>query len=145
MRRLILLLLPLLVGCATYSKSYIGPGGDIRTCQVTGQGIVGMSTANNAVNKCGQSLEALGYLEMHEAGMVGIWFKTDSLELLRVDEGPAADAGIKIGMIVEAVNGQSIHDSAEASILMFGRAGESVTITVDGKDYELVRVPRVVD
>jgi len=41
-------------GCATYSQLMVGPDGRIERCQSSGQGLIGMTMAEGATNKCVQ-------------------------------------------------------------------------------------------
>jgi|SRR5208283_308747 len=122
-----------LVGCATYSQLFVTPDGQIMQCSVTGQGVVGMATAQNAANSCKQNMLMAGYLEIERAGVVGIQFSTvksdTGVRILRVvSPSPAQRSGIKAGDYLISIDGQKINDMTDARHLLFGIAGTHVEI-----------------
>jgi S1-C subfamily serine protease len=109
-----------------------------------------MATASNAVNDCSANMRAAGYIEIEQAGVVGVVLSKsapgDPVRILRVAErSPADSAGISAGDTITAVNGQPISSPDDARSLLFGLAGESVELAVVGSSgeqvYSLTRVP----
>ena len=145
-----MLLCALLAGCATYSQYFINAEGEMASCSATGQGLIGMATASNAVGDCSANMLRAGYIELERAGVIGIKLSEsvpgEPVRVLKaVDGAPAASAGVKAGDIVELVDGQPVSSKADAELLLFGLAGSSVAITVrrDGElfSYSLTRAP----
>jgi S1-C subfamily serine protease len=132
---LILVVLLSFIGCATYSQLFINADGTIMQCTATGQGIIGMATASNAVDDCKQNMKSAGYIELERAGVVGIQFsesKNDTLiKVLKIfDSSPAQLAGIQPGDKVIIIDGQEINNVQDARHLLFGKAGSIVEIVI---------------
>jgi S1-C subfamily serine protease len=130
-----LFLFCLIAGCATYSQMFINSNGEIRRCSATGQGLVGMATASNAVSGCVEDMKALGFIEIEQAGIIGVQFSQSqdtSLKIIRVIKSSPADfAGIKAGDRVVNVAGQDVTSSKDARALLFGSVGTYVEVVIE--------------
>lgn len=130
-------------GCATYSQTMVAPDGTTYRCTATGQGVIGMATASGAKNDCVEGYRAMGCLELERAGFVGLTMNASAV-ILKVWGGfPAADAGMRAGDRIVAVSGQAVDSDRDAQVLLFGPAGELVSVTAvrDGAEttYKLIR------
>ena len=87
------------------------------------------------IKKYSQSYIGIGVTIAEKDGTV---YVVDVLE-----ESPAEEAGIKVGDIVAAVDGEKVNNSTKASNLMVGENGTEVKVTVkrDDKtiDYDIIR------
>ena len=127
--KLLLPAMTVLFGCATYSEVMVGPNGDVIHCSVTGQGVIGMATAHNAKGSCVKDMEAIGYLPLDEAGVVGITFETSTLRLVKVEFlGPAYAAGMRPGNTIVEVDHVKVSDQKTANTLLFGRPKTRVAV-----------------
>lgn len=139
----------LLGGCASPSQMLVGPQGDIRRCAASGWGWAGAPLAKHSVNNCVADLQNVGYLLAEEAGAVGIQLSDASPVTVTVvkPDSPANKAGILIGDQIVKIDGQQVLDRAAARTMMFGKAGTTVTFTMNRNGtemvFQIVRAPRV--
>jgi membrane-associated protease RseP (regulator of RpoE activity) len=125
-----------LQGCASYSQTFIGPGGDIKNCASTSQdqGLTGVILASSRFNKCVDAIKALGYKEIESVGTVGIsLYRADAngLRVMKVyDNSPAANAGIVRGDHIVAINSQKVVQNCDFAATM-GEIGSTVDVAVN--------------
>lgn len=139
-----------IVGCASYSQLFVNSNGDVVPCSATGQGLVGMAVASNAVNDCSANMRLAGYVELERAGVLGITLSDTSpgepIRILKVTAGsPAAIAGILPGDTIDSIEGQPAGSKSDANQLLFGLAGTDVEVTIQRAgeqiDLEITRAP----
>ncbi len=130
-----------LCGCVSPSQMLVGPQGNTVRCAANGFGLVGAPLAEHSVGNCVTDYKNAGYLPSEEAGYIGIQFSNAAPDSATVSvvmpNSPAAVAGVLIGDQVTKVNGQPVLDRAAARTMMFGKAGQSVTLTVLRNGAEL--------
>ena len=120
----------LVSACASYHRLMIGPDGSVQDCYATGQGIIGMASASKYANECADNLKRLGYIEIEQAGAVGITFRIDSAYALKVEpNSPADKVGIKGGDKIIEINNVEVVSAKDAIMLLFGEAGTELSIT----------------
>jgi carboxyl-terminal processing protease len=129
------------IGCATYSQLFVNASGDVQRCSATGQGIIGMATASDAVSSCASSMRTAGYLEIERAGVIGVTLSDSPsgqpVRVLKVaNPSPAFDAGVDPGDQILAIDGQSVNSASDARVLLFGEAGTSVTVQFQRADFD---------
>jgi S1-C subfamily serine protease len=124
-------------GCAPASTTLVSSGGDVRRCPSRGG------------DECIERARAGGYVERGEVGGIGVTVagtpeQGRGLRILNVLPGsPAAAAGIEPGDFLVRVKGESVRNRREARMLMFGRAGTKVEVTVrKGKRLESIAIER---
>lgn len=137
----------LAVGCSSPSAMLVSPMNQTVLCSASGWGYIGAPVAHHEYSKCVDRYEALGYLPIEDAGVVGINISTATLQVVSVaPNSPAAAAGIAIGDKVIQVNAVPITDAQSAIKLLFGKAGEPVTITLQRNGqtipYTIIRAHR---
>lgn len=147
---LILSLCVWVAGCATYSQVFVNADGHIMQCAATGQGVIGMATASNAVRSCTANMLAAGYIEIERAGVIGVSLSTSEpgspVRILKVaDLSPAQAAGIRPGEQIISIDGQPVLNVTDAKHLLFGLAGTEVEVVIlkrdEKKAYRLLRAP----
>lgn len=137
-----------LSGCASYSQTFIGTGGEIKNCASTSQdqGLGGVLLANNRFNRCVDDLKNHGYKEIENIGSIGILLYSADASGLKVrqvyDNSPAAKAGIVRGDKIISINGKAALQKGDCDALQ-GDIGSPVEIVVsrDGeiKPFSLIR------
>lgn len=134
----VLLLALALVGCAPASTTLVSSGGDVRRCP------------SREGEACIERARAGGYVERNQVGGIGVTVAEGAepgrgLRILKVLPGsPAAAAGIASGDFLVRVKGEDVRRRREARMLMFGRAGTKVEVTVrKGKRLESLTIERV--
>jgi carboxyl-terminal processing protease len=87
-------------------------------------------------------LEHLGYLPVENAGTLGLELSAADAKLAIVSlvapNSPASHAGIQPGDQITKVNGLPVLDRAAATQMMFGKAGDTVNLTIKRGDAENV-------
>jgi C-terminal processing protease CtpA/Prc len=117
-------LLLLAAGCGSAARVLVSAGGDVRRCPPRGAA------------ECVAAATAAGYVEQEEIGGIGVTVAESAepgrgLRVLWVIAGsPAARAGIAPGDYLIRIAGQEPRGKREARMLMFGRAGTKVELTV---------------
>lgn len=147
-----LILLVLLVstsGCVSKSQILMNSLGQTQRCASYGFGIIGIFTANKIQSDCLDSFKSAGYIELENAGVVGIMVVEDkstngSIKIVKVqDKSPASIAGVVSGDILLSVGSQQVTSITEAKLLLFGNSGTSVDITIshagEKKTVKLIR------
>jgi S1-C subfamily serine protease len=135
-------------GC-TYSQNLINPEGQVITCSSWGWGCIGGPIAINTFNRCIETYQQLGYVEIEKVGVPGFYLSEESPPtVLRVQPGyPAEKVGIMAGDTIIAVNGQKISSRKDAYILGFCKAGDVVSYEIlrkeEHKSFSLVTVPKL--
>jgi len=143
------ILLSLSVFGCTYSQNLINPEGQVITCSSWGWGCIGGPIAINTFNRCIETYQQLGYVEIEKVGVPGFYLSEESPPtVLRVQPGyPAEKVGIMAGDTIIAVNGQKISSRKDAYILGFCKAGDVVSYEIlrkeEHKSFSLVTVPKL--
>lgn len=137
-----------LSGCASYSQTFIGVGGEIKNCASTSQdqGIGGVMLASGRFNRCVDDLKQHGYKEIENIGAIGILVYSADSRGLRVrqvyDNSPAAKAGIIRGDIIVSINGKEVLQKGDFDAAQ-GEIGSNLDLVVSRegvtKSYSLVR------
>jgi carboxyl-terminal processing protease len=143
------LLVATIAGCASYSKMLINPNGQLVHCAQTGWGILGTPAALNAHDNCVASYKAAGYIELEEAGAIGIRLATTGSGPVRIlsvtENSPASRAGISPGDLIISVDGQAVSNAVDTRGMLLGRANTQVSIVVrkgtEEKTVILTRAP----
>jgi len=140
------LFLFLINGCASYDKLFIGPGGDMQKCSSAGYGIIGTTLAGYIYDDCAASYRAAGYLDIENAGVIGIALSDDTtLTIIKVyAKSPALYAGIHTGDKIISIDNVPVKSKHDALLLLFGRFGTYVNLRIKStneteKDYSLKR------
>ena len=144
----VVILLLIVVGCATYHQLMVGPDGNIQDCGAFGQGIIGMVGAQSIVSGCVDNLKKAGYIELEKAGAIGVMFRSDSTYILKVmPNSPAEKNDIKPGDKIIEVAGQKVNLPKDASLLLFGEYGIQVNLVfIRGNETfkkTLIRAPYI--
>jgi S1-C subfamily serine protease len=137
----------ILLGCVSPSQMLVGPQGNTVRCAANGFGFIGAPLAEHSVTNCVSDYKNAGFLSSEDAGNVGIQFSDASPGAPSVSivmpNSPAGVAGLRIGDQIIEVNGQPVLDRAAARTMMFGKVGDTVTLTVKRGateiTYKLVR------
>lgn len=140
---ILVLLTTFLTACVSQSQMYINPNRHTVRCASNGFGIGGMIASGINMGNCATDYKNLGYLPLEEAGVTGINFlKADDPPVInKVAAGsPAAKAGITAGDTVFLINGEKPANSGEAIKMLFGPAGNTITVVLKGNP-----APRTVD
>lgn len=144
------LMATLVAGCVSPSQMLVGPQGDVKRCAANGWGFVGAPLAEHSVHNCTDDLKGIGYVPIEEVGTLGIQLSQADPQMVTVSvvaaNSPAGRAGISVGDQIVKINGQQVLDRAAANTMMFGKAGDSVTLTIrrGGSEnvYQLLRASR---
>lgn len=147
LRLLFLPIIPmLLAACTTPSQMLVGPQDTMVRCGAVGFGIIGAPVAHHAFSNCVDDYKTAGFLPIEEAGVVGVHIDPTLIIVMVLPSSPAAAAGVQTGDKLIQVNGQPVGDQINALKLIFGKAGEIVTLTVRRNDkeipYTITRAPR---
>jgi membrane-associated protease RseP (regulator of RpoE activity) len=137
------LLLLTMVGCASYSQTFMGPEGDIKHCASTSQaqGLAGVFMAGSRFDRCVDEIRVYGYQEIETVGTIGVALYSadvDGLKIRKVyDNSPAAKAGILRGDSIVAINGKKVAQNCGFAETQ-GAIGSFTDITVvrDGKEMK---------
>lgn len=136
----------LLAGCATPSTVFVTPLGTTIRCEAHGAGYVGAPMAQKIHDKCVSDVQVSGALPISEAGGIGVLPSAEEkvVKVLRVSRNsPAEKAGMKGGVLILAVDGQTVKNWTDARRLLFGRIGTDVTVTFsDGASETTVTMTR---
>lgn len=140
----LLLLLLLLVGCASPSALLVANNGTVMRCNATGWGWMGVPVAYSALNSCVNDFKRLGYVELSDAHIGIKTLPTDPFKIVEVSD-PAKEAGVRIGDILVELDGKPLLQWVSLyEILSKKMAGDRVSIKVnrDGKvmDFSVVMV-----
>ncbi len=131
----------LVSGCVSPSQMLVGPQGDVRRCSAAGFGFIGAPLAEHSFNVCVDDIQSLGYVPVERAGSVGIQLSAadskSTIVSVVMPNSPASAAGILVGDRLVKINGQPVLDRAAAKTLMFGKLGESVTITMERNNTDI--------
>ncbi len=145
-RNYLLLIIPIFIfySCASYHQLMVGPDGSITDCHASGTGLVGIAAASGSVASCKEALQKAGYINIEDAGVVGIVFRSDSsLTVLKVmPNSPAELAGIKPNDKIIKVNGQRVTNIKDAQLLLFGYVNELRDLTV-AREGEIIEFKRL--
>lgn len=121
----------LLAGCTSPSQMLVDHTNRTVMCSATGWGFIGAPVAHHEYSKCVDFYEGQGYLDVEDAGVVGINISTNSLSVISLTPGgPAAAIGIAVGDKLVQVNGEPVSDGQTALKLMFGKAETPLTLTM---------------
>jgi S1-C subfamily serine protease len=137
----------LVAGCVSPSQMLVGPQGDVRRCAANGWGYVGAPLAEHSVHNCVDDMQRLGYVPVEKAGAIGVLLSDSAPNSVTVafisPDSPASKAGLLIGDRVIKVNGQQVLSQAAARAMMFGKVGESISLTIERnggeKDFQIQR------
>jgi S1-C subfamily serine protease len=139
----------LITGCVSPSQMLVGPQNTMVHCSAVGFGIIGAPVAHHSFSNCVDDFKSAGYLPIEEAGVVGVHVDPALVIVTVVASTPASTAGILTGDKLIQVNGQPVTDQITALKLMFGKVGETVTLTVHRNDkdipFTMVRAARKTD
>ena len=127
--------LVVLVGCSAQSQLLINPSRHTLRCSAHGIGLDGVIVTNSNMSNCISDYAKLGYIPVDEAGVTGINFADGKSKpvVSKIAKGsPSEKAGIVVGDTVLSVNGDKPADSGDAIKMLFGRAGETLTVVVSG-------------
>ena len=137
-----------LSGCASYSQTYMGTGGDIKNCASTSQsqGVGGVLLATSRFHRCADDLKDHGYKEIENIGAIGILLYPADIKGLRVrkvyDNSPAAKAGILRNDIIVGINGKDVLQQGDFDVTQ-GEIGSPVDLKVSrggiATSYTLIR------
>ena len=147
MKKVVVAISVFLSGCVSYSDPLINADGHVVNCQNSGFGLLGAPLAAHASNTCIESWKTVGYVELDEAGGIGVLLSSESgsLRIISVmEKSPAALAGIVSGDYLVAVEHQPVSNVTDARRLLFGKPNVAVSITFrraeTTTDITLVRV-----
>lgn len=131
-------------GCASPSQMLVSPQRTTVLCSATGWGYIGALVAHHEYSKCVDQYEAVGFLPIEDAGLVGIEFSPNTFAVIGITpNSPAAAAGIARGDKLIQVNGTPVSDAQSVLKLLFGKAETPVTITIQRNGqtipYTLIR------
>jgi C-terminal processing protease CtpA/Prc len=92
-------------------------------------------------------MQRLGYVPVEKAGAIGVLLSDSAPNSVTVafisPDSPASKAGLLIGDRVIKVNGQQVLSQAAARAMMFGKVGESISLTIERnggeKDFQIQR------
>jgi hypothetical protein len=151
LKKLLLLVCIMLFGCVNNSALLVGPKGKVLRCASSGWGYIGVPVAYMSFSKCKEDAATMGYLPIEDAGFIGIVLNEQQINgeyvIARVKDGsPAANANIKPGDVIVAVQGQKPAGIDDLYNLTFGKKNEPVEISFmhEGqmKTVTLIRTPR---
>lgn len=137
-----------IAGCSAQSQLLINPSRHTMRCSAHGIGLDGVIVTNSNMSNCVSDYAKLGYIPVDEAGVTGINFADGKGKpiISKLAKGsPAEKAGIVVGDTVLSVNDEKPTTSGDAIKALFGRAGETITVTVSGasgtRTLQLVLAP----
>ena len=145
---LIASLVAILAGCSAQSQMLINPARKIVRCSAHGTGLDGVIVTNANMSNCVDDYAKLGYLPVDEVGVTGINFTDAKAKpvITKIAKGsPAEKAGIAVGDTVLSVNGEKPATGGDTIKLLFGRIGETLTVSLSGpsgtRTLQIVLVP----
>ncbi len=126
----VLFVIVLLAGCVSQSQILMNNQGQGVRCPSSGYGLAGMMVSSKNQNNCVEDYKRMGYVEIEKVGVTGI-MRTEDCSVIKVfKDSPADRAGMKVGDVIERVNGQPVRNNKELTMAALGLAGNPVELKV---------------